>query len=40
MGLVAHLRLVFAATLIWLGLRDVRGAAQKRLALETAATTE
>ena len=37
----AHLRLVFAAMLIWLGLRDIRGAARKRLALaKTAAPAE
>jgi hypothetical protein len=28
----AHLRLVFAAVLIWLGIRDIRGAAKKRKA--------
>jgi len=27
----AHLRLVFAALLIWLGIRDIRGAARKRM---------
>ncbi len=30
----AHLRLVFAVMLIWLGIRDLRGAAQKRALLE------
>jgi uncharacterized membrane protein YfcA len=30
----ANLRLVFAAMLIWLGLRDIRGAAKKRALLE------
>ncbi len=35
----AHLRLVFAAMLIWLGIRDIRGAAKKRLALAAAAAT-
>lgn len=30
----AHLRLVFAAMLIWLGLRDIRGAAKQRALLE------
>ena len=32
----ANLRLVFAAVLIWLGIRDIRGAAKKRLALALA----
>jgi len=32
----ADLRLVFAAVLIWLGIRDIRGAARKRLALAQA----
>jgi uncharacterized membrane protein YfcA len=37
----ANLRLVFAVVIIWLGIRDIRGAAKKRLALmETAATAE
>ena len=27
----ANLRLIFAAVLIWLGIRDIRGAARKRL---------
>ena len=36
----AHLRLVFAAMLIWLGLRDIRGAAKKRLALDETAAAE
>ncbi len=33
----AHLRLVFAAVLVWLGIRDIRGAAKKRLLAETQA---
>ncbi len=34
----ADLRLIFAAVLIWMGIRDIRGAAKKKLALaETAA---
>ena len=33
----ANLRLIFAAVLIWLGIRDIRGAAKKRLALAAAA---
>jgi uncharacterized membrane protein YfcA len=33
----AHLRLIFAAVLIWLGLRDIRGAQRKKLALAAAA---
>jgi len=37
----ANLRLVFVAVLIWLGIRDIRGAARKRLALaETSALVE
>ena len=36
----AHLRLVFAAMLIWLGLRDIRGAAKKRLALTATTAAE
>ena len=33
----ANLRLIFAAVLIWLGLRDIRGAAKKRRGLAAAA---
>lgn len=33
----AHLRLVFAAVLVWLGIRDIRGAAKKRLLAEAQA---
>ncbi len=33
----AHLRLVFAMVLIWLGLRDIRGAAPKRALLKVEA---
>jgi uncharacterized protein len=36
----ADLRLVFAAVLIWLGIRDIRGAARKRLAMTETADAE
>jgi uncharacterized membrane protein YfcA len=36
----ANLRLVFAAVLVWLGIRDIRGAAKKRLALTQAQPVE
>ena len=35
----AHLRLIFAAVLIWLGIRDIRGAAKKRLLAAAQATS-
>ncbi|MBI4796007.1 MAG: sulfite exporter TauE/SafE family protein [Deltaproteobacteria bacterium] len=36
----ANLRLIFAAVLIWLGLRDIRSAAKKRLLAEARAKAE
>jgi uncharacterized membrane protein YfcA len=36
----ANLRLVFGAVIIWLGIRDIRGAAKKRLALAQAQPPE
>ena len=33
----ANLRLIFAAVLIWMGIRDIRGAARKRLLVEAQA---